>query len=82
MKTKILGIYLKNRTDEATEVQKILTENGCLIKTRLGIHETGSICSPSGLIILELIGDEEDWNKLENKLIKIDGITVKSMQFG
>lgn len=81
MKTKILGIHLKDRSEEARIVQEILSEYGCLIKTRLGIHEAGTICSPSGTILLELTGDEEEWNNFENKLIKIDGVEVKSMQF-
>jgi len=78
----IMGVLLTDRIDEATEVQEVLTNHGCSIKTRLGMHETDKeYCSKKGVILLELIGDKEDWKKLENDLNKIDGVIVKKMEF-
>ncbi|TYB30481.1 MAG: hypothetical protein FXF47_08985 [Candidatus Mcinerneyibacterium aminivorans] len=78
----IMGVLVTNRTEEATEVQKVLTNHGCSIKTRLGMHETDEeYCSKKGVIILELVGDKKDWNELENKLNSIEGVIVKKMEF-
>jgi len=56
MEKTILLCLIDGRKKSAVNVQKILTEWGCLIKTRLGIHD-GVLdnCSESGLIILELV---------------------------
>jgi len=78
----IIGIHLTGRVDQATHVQKIFTEYGCNIKTRLGLHETGTdYCAPSGVILLEMIGDEEDTDTMMNKLNSMHGIEVKKMTF-
>ena len=71
-------IVVNKRHKEAVTVQKILTEWGCLIKTRLGLHE-GVLdeCSEVGSIILELVGDENDHNELERKLNLLMGVTAK-----
>lgn len=78
----ILGIMINDRIKEAGSVQKILTQYGCSIKTRLGLHEvTDKLCSTSGLIILELTGPLADQKKLKDELGKIQGITLKMMEF-
>jgi hypothetical protein len=65
-----------------SEVQAILTKFGCTIKTRLGLHEVkDDYCARNGLIILELTGTIEEFYKLENELLKIDGLVVKKMVF-
>ena len=57
----ILGVQVTNRVEKILDVQTILTEYGCNIKTRLGLHEvTESHCSTVGLLILETYGDEAD----------------------
>ena len=33
------------------------------------------------MIILELTGDQNEYTKLENELLKIDGLEVKKMVF-
>jgi len=82
-KTKILNksilmILVDKRKKDAPTVQKILTAWGCIIKTRLGIHD-GVLdeCSDTGLIILELVGDEKKHKELKNKLNKLDGVRAK-----
>ena len=39
MSKEIMVILVNARKNSAPTVQKILTEWGCLIKTRLGIHD-------------------------------------------
>ena len=78
----ILGIHITDRLQEVSEVQAILTKFGCIIKTRLGLHEVkDDFCARSGLIILELTGNRDEFFKLENQLLKIDGLEVKKMVF-
>jgi hypothetical protein len=77
MKT-ILVVLISKRKDAAVNVQKILTGWGCIIKTRLGIHD-GVLenCSDEGTLILELVGKEEDKSELTRKLSVLKGVTVK-----
>ncbi|MGO9311982.1 MAG: hypothetical protein ACLQBD_29095 [Syntrophobacteraceae bacterium] len=78
----ILGVQVTNRVENILDVQKILTEYGCNIKTRLGLHEiTESHCSNVGLLILETYGNEADILQMEAKLKKMNGLTVKKMVF-
>ena len=78
MKKHILIILVDKRKKSAANVQKILTGWGCLIKTRLGIHD-GVLdnCSESGLIILELVGEEEKIKELERKLNLLSSVNAK-----
>ena len=78
----ILGVHLTDRLKEAPAVQSLFTEYGCHIKTRLGLHEVGDHCSPGGLILLEMYGDETRCLELARKLGRIEGVEVKTMQFG
>ncbi len=78
----VLGIMITNRIANAQQVQKLLTEFGCNIKTRLGLHEVNEdSCSTTGLIILELFGKENDSLELERQLRNIQGIQVQKMLF-
>jgi hypothetical protein len=78
----ILGIHITDRVSEVSDLQAILTKFGCTIKTRLGLHEVkDDYCARSGLVILELTGSREEFVKLENELLKIDGLDVKKMVF-
>jgi hypothetical protein len=76
---RILGVHITDRVKKATDVQEVFTKFGCEIKTRLGLHEaTQDVCSPSGVILLEFIGDE---NQIKDKLTSIDGVEVQEMLF-
>lgn len=79
---RILGVHLSVRIKDAVNVQDILTKFGCSIKTRIGLHEVSeNYCSPCGLILLELTGDINECDKLENELGKLAGLTLKKMTF-
>ena len=74
----IMAIMVDNRKEEAVQVQKVLTGWGCLIKTRLGIHDgVLDSCSNYGLIILELVGEKEKHEELMNKLNVLPGVQAK-----
>jgi hypothetical protein len=78
--TWILGIRISDRLHDVSKLQSVLTKFGCSIRTRLGLHEiAGDQVADGGIVILELTGNREDFMKLENELLKIDGLTVKSM---
>ena len=79
--TIILGVRLDNRAQSAMEFQKTLTEFGCYIKTRIGLHGVADgICSPNGVILLDVI-DENECIKLEAALSQIAGIEIQKMRF-
>jgi hypothetical protein len=74
-----------HRNDEAVQVQKLLSEYGCFIKTRLGLHnatDDRTFCSDAGLIIIEFISDaEQEAREMIEKLEKLGSITVRTMEF-
>lgn len=80
-KHMILGVHITDRLEHASEVQNILTEYGCNIKTRLGLHEVYNVCSPNGLLILELWGDEDRCNQMGKKLNDVVGVETQMMVF-
>jgi hypothetical protein len=64
-------------------VQRLLTEYGCSIRTRLGLHEADQgFCSPNGLLVLEMTDDEKTADALAAKLNAVEGVEVKKMVFG
>ncbi|SFL56575.1 hypothetical protein [Halanaerobium salsuginis] len=75
----IMAILIDKRTDAAPEVQQILTDYGCLITTRLGMHES-STCADEGMIILDLNASQSEVAKLKTALQAISGVNVKSME--
>ena len=78
MRKDVLLILIDGRKKSAVNVQKILTEWGCLIKTRLGIHD-GVLdnCSEHGLLFIELAGDEEKFTEMKRKLELLPGVSAQ-----
>lgn len=78
----VLGIHITNRMNDAPAFQEVITQFGCNIKTRIGLHNADdSICSGAGLILLEMIGDEARIKKLEDILRQKEGIEIQKMVF-
>lgn len=78
----IMGVQIDSRVKEVPRVQDIFTKYGCNIKTRLGLHQVAdTTCSPSGLIILEMYGEENAIDGMQAELSSHDGVTVKRMEF-
>jgi len=81
MKRDVLLLLVQHRKDTADRVQKILTGWGCFIKTRLGLHD-GVLdnCSESGLIFLELVGEQAKHEELVRKLKLVRGVDAQLVQ--
>jgi len=78
----IVGIHVTDRMKNASEVQKIFTEYGCNIKTRLGMHEVHeNYCAGGGIVILEMVEETATIDGMLKKLKKIEGIQAKKMTF-
>lgn len=79
--TTILGLKTENRFKSSECIQKILTDYGCFVRTRLGLHDIGEcVCPKYALMILEIPNDEKAVN-IANQLLNIDGIEIQRMQF-
>lgn len=72
----IVSITIEERKNKVPEVQKVLTEFGKDIISRLGIHNIGK--NKNGLIIIVYGG--KDIQDFLQKLSNIDDIEVKSME--
>lgn len=85
MSRVIMGIQVLHRNEESVQVQKLLSEYGCFIKTRLGLHNAAddrSSCSEAGLILVEFITDaDQEIAELKEKLKKLGTIEVRLMEF-
>lgn len=78
---KIVVIKIEKRNDDAVTVQNILTQYGCCIKTRLGLHDTSDTsCSSEGLVILELTGNTTDQRAMCDALGKLKSVKVKEVE--
>jgi hypothetical protein len=76
----ILGVHVTDRVRHAGEVQKVFTEFGGHIKTRLGLHELAE-GSGEGVVLLELVGGAKVAKDMSARLQAIEGIEVKDMVF-
>ncbi len=81
-KIRIIGIRVTPQVQDAVQIQNILTMYGNIIRTRLGLNEeTDEQGNRYGIILLELAGDPDQFEALQQRLLKIDGLSVKSMEF-
>jgi ACT domain-containing protein len=79
----ILGIHVSDRLKNAAEVQKVFTEYGCNIKTRIGLHDTDeNVCSPSGVVLIEFFGRDDEASAMMARLNEVEGVQVQKMVFG
>jgi hypothetical protein len=79
----VIGVHIPNRFKHAGDVQKVLTDHGCSIRTRLGLHDVDKeYCATNGLLLLEMYGEETSLKDMMKKLKSIDdGIDVQQMIF-
>ncbi|MDD5066499.1 MAG: hypothetical protein PHF84_05580 [bacterium] len=81
MKKVIFLLLLGKRMNSAVETQKVLTEFGCIIKTRLGLHNlSDNQCEESGLVILEVQGEPGQQKEFRKKLSRIRGVNLKIVE--
>ncbi len=76
----VMAVVVSYRSKNSSEIQKVFTKFGCLIKVRLGLHEAGDVCSEEGLIILQLAGEKEEIEEFRKELNEIEGIRAKCME--
>ena len=77
----IVGVHVVERTAHAGAVQRIFTEYGCQIKTRIGLHDVHEdYCSPNGLIILEMLDTPETCQMID-ALQQEEGVDTQTMVF-
>lgn len=74
----IAAIRIDQRTDSATKVQEILTQNGDVILNRFGMHDPIEV--NTGLIALNLRAEKNRINNMMNELSKLDGVRVNHME--
>lgn len=79
--SSIMALTISPRNTNAPKVQEILTKHGCIIKTRLGLHEvsTGD-CSQEGLVILHISGTDEETEALSKELSTLADVKVNYMK--
>lgn len=80
MEYTIMGISIEPRNINAPRVQEILTKHGCIIKVRLGLHDISEdSCSKRGLVLLQLCGENNEFEILRKDLESIEGVKVNTM---
>jgi hypothetical protein len=78
----IVAIHVTDRVKQASSVQKVLTDYGSNIKTRIGLHEaTGRSASHNGVILLEMVGPKKRCLGIIGALEKLVGVEAKSVSF-
>jgi len=78
----VLGVHITDRVHHAHEVQDLFTKYGCSIRTRIGLHATSEgFCSPNGVVLLEMAGDEKPVFELVEKLQAVEGVEVQKLIF-
>lgn len=81
MEKQVILILVSNRKDSAVKVQKILTDWGCLIKTRLGLHDSVlDTCSEQGLIFLEVVGEKSKNEEIVRKINLLSGVSAQLVE--
>ena len=74
-------ILIGHRVESAVKVQSVLTENGDIIKTRLGINrELTNDDDASGFILLELCGDPDRIRDMHEEINTLSDVRADCMR--
>ena len=77
----IIGLKMKTGLEYGPQLQAILSNYSCTIKTRIGLHETTeNKCEGYGIVLLH-ITDENTVKYLQNDILDVDGIEMQVMKF-
>ncbi|BAX80949.1 hypothetical protein [Labilibaculum antarcticum] len=78
----IFGVLIHDKEKEDGCVQKILVRYADSIKTRLDLfnveHWEGH---PHGLLLIQVIGSEEEMDLFEKEIYMIEGVEIQHMMF-
>lgn len=78
----IVGIHTQDRHGDVPQIQAVLTEYGCSIRTRLGLHEVrDDYCAAAGLIVLDTAGPRREIDEMIARLDALEGVDVQTMVF-
>ncbi len=77
MECNIMIVKIGERRKKSPEVQEVLSKFGCSIKTRLGLHEAGDVCSEEGVLILQLTGERSEMKGLERALNDLESVKAQ-----
>jgi hypothetical protein len=81
MTYKVILVKIDHRSTEASKVQGILTEFGCNIKVRLGLHEVSKeFCANDGLVVLEVEGKQEELSSMLDALNAVDYVQAQLLE--
>ncbi len=75
----VMILLVQKRNSDAPALQSVLTEYGCFIRARLGIHEAGDNCSDDGLVILHVSGTADEVHALEVAINAVEHVRVKTV---
>jgi hypothetical protein len=77
----VLAVHVTDRLKKVPSVQKVLSEYGDVIRTRLGLHEVSKeFSAPGGILILDIV-TEAKARQLQKTLDRIKGIETKLVIF-
>ncbi len=77
MECNIMIVKIGERRKKSPEVQEVLSKFGCSIKTRLGLHEAGDVCSEEGVLVLQLAGERSEMKGLERSLNDLESVKAQ-----
>lgn len=81
MTYKIVLIKIDHRIQEAGLVQNVLTEYGCNIKVRLGLHEASNeFCAQDGMVVLHVDGKADELDMMLKSLNDIEYVQAKMLE--
>ncbi len=76
----VVAITQDNRVETASSVQDILTNYGCHIRVRLGLHDADhDQCTNSGIILLQMCADQKVIAEFEQELNRVPNVKTKYM---
>ena len=79
--TTIIGLKLQTGIEYGPQLQAVLSNYACAIKSRIGLHETSEIrCETYGIVLLHVV-DQHVLKYLQDDILKIDGIEMQVMKF-
>ncbi|MGE5390290.1 MAG: hypothetical protein ACM3PE_04420 [Deltaproteobacteria bacterium] len=77
----IMVILIGHRVESAVKVQSVLTENGDIIKTRLGINrELNNDNDASGFVFLELCGEERRIREMCEEINTLNDVKAECLR--
>ena len=76
----IVGLRVNHRTGNAVKLQEVLTQFGCNIKLRVGLHETSEeYCSDDGVIMLQACGEPDTITAMLDAFNQLAGVSAQML---